>query len=150
MVSKTWKFAVVAIAVDDRLAEAPLDFLGLALEHRRLVGDADFAKVEVRIEAGRVAIAQNVSRNACLVAAVADVVADVVDVGEGEHDEVLAVAILTERAGGGGAGFLVVGLAVDDRGDAVLGVSAHPPPDLHDIAAGGVDHVTTALVRPCP
>ena len=39
----------------------------------------------------------------------------------------------------------MTGLAVNDRGDTILGVSSHAAPDLHDIAASGVDHLTATL-----
>ena len=44
----------------------------------------------------------------------------------------------------GGLGFLVLGLAVDDAGDAVLGILAHAFPNAHHVAAGGV-HELAAL-----
>ncbi len=39
----------------------------------------------------------------------------------------------------------MVGLAVDDRGDALAGISAHAPPDFHDVATGGVNHITSSF-----
>ncbi len=42
-------------------------------------------------------------------------------------------------AGTGGLGFFVPGLAVNDAGDAVVGVLADALPDAHHVAAGGVD-----------
>ena len=65
---------------------------------------------------------------------------------QAQHDQVISLARLAKRARGGGAGFLVVRLAVDDRGDPVLGVAAHPPPDFHHVAAGRVHHVAAALL----
>ena len=53
------------------------------------------------------------------VAAVQNVVADVIGFREGEDDEIMAVAV-GARLRGGGLGFLVPGLAVDDAGDASL------------------------------
>jgi hypothetical protein len=38
------------------------------------------------------------------------------------------------------------GLAVDDRGEAGLGVTAHALPHAHDVAAGGVDDHAAALL----
>jgi hypothetical protein len=40
--------------------------------------------------------------------------------------------------GSGGFGFLVLGLAVNDAGDAFLGVLPHPFPDAHHVAASGI------------
>ena len=103
-------------------------------------------QVKVRIEARRMAAGET-GEKLLLVSAVADVVANVVHIREREHHEVVAVAVFTKRARGGGEGLLVVGFAVDDRGDAVLGVAPHAAPDFHHVAAGRIDDVTTALVH---
>jgi hypothetical protein len=42
----------------------------------------------------------------------------------------------------------VVGLAVDDRSDPIVGVLAHPFPDTHDVAARGVDNLATPRLDP--
>lgn len=40
----------------------------------------------------------------------------------------------------------MAGLAVDDGGDAVFGVAADAAPDLHDVAAGGIDDVAAEFL----
>ena len=67
------------------------------------------------------------------------VMAEGVEGIEGEDDEVVAMGIFAEGAGGSGAGFLMGSLAMDDGSVAAFGVVAHAAPDAHDIAAGGVD-----------
>ena len=47
-------------------------------------------------------------------------------------------AAIGPRLRRGGLGFLVLGLAVNDAGDALLGILAHPFPDAHHVAARGV------------
>ena len=72
-----------------------------------------------------------------LVAAVQDVIADVIGFGQIIDDQIMARAV-GGGLGGGGLGFLVFGLAVDDAGDAFLGVLADPFPDAHHVPAGGI------------
>ena len=48
-----------------------------------------------------------------LVAAVPDVIADVIGIRQREHDQVMSLAV-TECARAGGFGFFVLGLAVND------------------------------------
>ena len=43
---------IVTITLDDGGLDPALDLLGLALEHGRLVGDADFSQMDVGVEAG--------------------------------------------------------------------------------------------------
>ena len=74
----------------------------------------------------------------------ADVVADVIDIGQSEYHEVIAHAIVAHGAGGGGAGFFMAGFAMNDGGVAGLGVLADALPDAHDIATGGVHHHAAA------
>ena len=78
-----------------------------------------------------------VSRNSCLLPPLQDVIADVIGLGECIDDEVMARAV-GAGLGGGGLGFLVLGLAVDDAGDPFLGVLADPFPDAHHVAASRV------------
>ena len=55
MVSKKRKFFAAsfrAIAIDDRLSDASLHFLGLAAQHRGLIGHADRLQMHIGIEAG--------------------------------------------------------------------------------------------------
>ena len=74
-----------------------------------------------------------------------DVIADVIRIGEREHDEIMTLAV-AERARAGRLGFFVLGFAVDDRSGGFARVFANPFPDAHDVAAGGVDDLAAALL----
>ena len=87
-----------AVAIEDGLLEAALDFLGFGLEHGGLIGDADATEMEVRVKALREATSE-AGQEGVAVAAVADVVADGFDIGEGEDDEVVAVFLVAKGAG---------------------------------------------------
>ena len=80
---------LAAVAVDHGLLEAALHFLGLALHHRGLVGHADGDEMLVGIEAGRIG-ALEFLEEFVLVAALADVIADVIGLREREDDEIMA------------------------------------------------------------
>ena len=133
-----------AVAIDDRLPNAALHFLGLAAQHRRLIGHADRLQMHIGIEAGRMRLAEFFEKR-LLVAAVPDVIANVIGLGEREHDEVMSFAV-TERARAGRLGFFVLGLAVNDRGGGFARVFAHAFPDAHDVAASGVDDLAAAIL----
>ena len=135
---------VAAVAADDGSADTALDLLGLGLQHGRLVRDADAGEVEVRIETLGHRLAPETFAEGSGIASLFEVFADVVDVGKGENDEAMAFPIFTRGARRGGAGFLVVGFAVDDGGDPFLGKPPHAFPDFHHITAGGVDDVAAA------
>ena len=119
-----------------------MHFLGLAAQHGGLIGDADRSQVNIGIKPGRVSALEFLQKS-LLVAAVPDVIANVVGVGQGQHHEVMAFAV-TERARTGGLGFFVLSFAVNDRGGRFAGVFANSLPDTHDVAAGGVDDLATA------
>ena len=53
---------------------------------------------------------------------------------------------LADGPAGGGLGFLVLGLAVDDGGDVGPGVLPHTFPDAHHVAARGIDDLAAALL----
>ena len=74
-----------------------------------------------------------------------DVIANVIGIGQREDHEVMALAV-AERARAGRLGFLVLGLAVNDRGGRFAGVFADAFPDAHDVAAGGVDDLAAAIL----
>ena len=84
------------ITIDDRLPYPSLHFLGLAAQHRRLIGHADRFQMHIGIEAGGVRTAEFVEK-LLLVAAVPDVIADVIGIGEGKHDQVMAFAVSQAR-----------------------------------------------------
>ena len=116
--------------------EAALDFFGFAAEHGGLVGDADGGEMEVGIEAFGVG-ALEAGEEFVSVAAVEDVVADVIDLFECKDNEVVAVGGGGLRAGG--HGFFVPGFSVNDAGNVVAGVLADSLPNAHYVAAGGVN-----------
>ena len=133
-----------SVAIDDGLANAPLHFLGLAAQHRGLVRHADRLQMQIGIEPGRMRVAEFFEER-LLVAAVADVIANVIGVRQREHDEIMSFAI-AERARAGRLGLLVLGLAVNDRGGRFAGVFAHAFPHAHDVAAGRVDDLAAAVL----
>jgi hypothetical protein len=99
---------LLAVAVHDGLLDAALQLLGLGLEHGGLVGHADALEVQVGIEALRVAVLPGKAEEEGVpVTLPADVVADEVHVIEREEHEVVAFAVLSHGAGGGGARLLV-------------------------------------------
>ena len=117
--------------------EAALDFFGFAAEHGGLVGDADGGKMEVGIKAFGVSALEAVEKFVS-VAAVEDVVANVINFFECEDDKVVAVG--GGGLGAGGHGFFMPGFSVNNAGDAVAGVLADSLPNAHHIAAGSVDN----------
>ena len=146
MVSKKRKFLRPvrrAVAIDDRLSNAALHFLRLAAQHRGLVGHAD-AFADAGRDRNPANALRGIFQERLLVAAVPDVIADIIGVGEREHDEIMTLAV-AERARAGGLGFLVLGLAVDDGSGGFARVFAHAFPDTHDVAAGGVDDLAAAF-----
>ena len=80
-----------------------------------------------------------------LVAAVPDVIANVIGVGQRQDDEIMSLAI-AERARAGRLRFFVLGFAVNDRSGGFARVFAHPFPNTHDVAASGVDDLAAALL----
>ena len=80
---------VGAEALDHGVLDAALHFLGFAAEHGGLVGDADGLQVDVRIEAGGISAFESLQKF-LFVAAVEDVVADVIGLGQGIDDQIMA------------------------------------------------------------
>ena len=93
-----------------------LHFLGFAAEHGGLVGHADGLQMHIGIESFRIG-AFELFQKLRFVAAVDDVIADVIGFREREHDQIMAAAV-GGRLRTGGLGFFVPGLAVNDAGDA--------------------------------
>ncbi len=100
--------------------------------------------MNIRVEAEGISALEFLEES-LLVAAVADVIANVIGIGQRKDDEVMPVPV-AERARAGRLGFLVLGLAVDDRGGRFAGVFAHPFPDAHDVATSGVDDLAAAIL----
>ena len=84
-----------------------------------------------------------------LVSAALDVVANVICLREVEHDEIVACTV-GRGLRGRGLGFLVLGLAVNDAGDALLRVLADALPHAHHVAAGGVHEQAALLLQLAP
>jgi len=70
-----------------------------------------------------------------------DVVADHLGFGQAENHQI------GSGEGTGGQGFLVLHLAVDDRGEGMFLVLLHRVPHLRHPGTGGVDDVTAPLVE---
>ena len=113
-----------------------MHFLGFAAQHRGLIRDADGLQMNVRIEPLRIG-AFEFLQELGFVAAVQDVIADVIGFRQSEDDEVMSAAI-GPGLRAGGFGFLVPGFAVNDAGDGILGILAHAFPNAHHVAAGRV------------
>ena len=55
-------------------------------------------------------------------------------------------APVAKRARARSLGLLVFGFAVDDRGGRFACVFTNPLPNAHDVAAGGIDNLATAVL----
>ena len=75
----------------------------------------------------------------------ADVIANVISVRQREDHEIMSCAG-TERARAGRLGFLVLRLAVNNRGRRFAGIFADALPDAHHVAAGRVDDLAPAVL----
>ena len=80
-----------------------------------------------------------------LVTAIPDVIADVISIGQREHDHVMTLTV-TECARTGGLGFFVFGLAMNDRSHTLARIFAHSLPNAHDVAASSVDDLATVIL----
>lgn len=87
-----------------------MNLLGLRFQHRGLIRHADACEMQIRIKADGACGLREALQQSLLVATVADVVADVVHIGEREDDEIVSHAVVAHRAAGGGAGLLMRGL----------------------------------------
>src|SRR4051794_8151403 len=81
-----------------------------------------------------------------LIAAVADVIADVIGVLESQDNEIMSLAV-AEGARAGGLGFFVRSLAMDDRRRRFARIFPDAFPNTHHVAAGRVDDLTTAILN---
>src|SRR5690606_14467013 len=90
--------------------QPPLHFLGLASEHRGLVRDTDRLEMNIRIEPGGVS-AFELLQELLLVAAIHDVIADVVGLRQRKYDEIMPACGGGLRTGR--LGFFVPRLAVN-------------------------------------
>src|SRR5581483_7979154 len=79
-----------------------------------------------------------------LVATVPDIIANVIGVLEGEHDNIMSASI-AERARTGRLGFLVLGFAVNNGSRRLAGVFANSLPDAHHVSASGINDLAAAI-----
>ncbi len=115
-------FEILApVTVRHGLLKTMLHFFRFIFHHRRLVGHADGNKMLVGIEAGRIS-ALEFLQEFLLVAAVADVFADVISLVQREDDEIMRAAAFADRLRNGRLGLFMPGLAVDDREVALIAV----------------------------
>jgi hypothetical protein len=107
-----------------------------------IASEADPLQVNVRVEAVRTRLPKTGEEDA-RTAAAADVVADDLGLRAVANDQVPAAGVL-QGLGRRGPGLLVVHLAVDDGGVALLGISLHVLPDVQHGSARRVHHRAAA------
>src|SRR6266566_1544387 len=100
--------------------------------------------MDIGIETGRVSAAKFVKKR-LLIAAMPNVIADVIGIGQREHDEVMSFAI-AERARAGRLGLLVFSFAMNNRRGRFTGVFAHALPHAHHVAASGIDNLAATFL----
>src|ERR1700694_3891042 len=100
--------------------------------------------MDVRIEAGRISAAKLIQKG-LLIAAVPDVITNVIGVGQSEHNEVMPFAV-AESARAGRLCLFMFRLAVNDRGGGFARVFADTFPNAHHVAAGGIQDLAAALL----
>src|SRR5207248_1338735 len=132
------------VALENHLTHSSLHFFGFATQHRGLIGHADGFQMHIGIKAGGVRTAELIEK-LLLVTAIPDVIADVISIGQREHDDVMPLAV-TKCARTGGFGFFVFGLAVNDRSHTLARIFTHPLPNAHDVAARGIDDLATVIL----
>ena len=138
-------------ALQHRALEQAADLLGFALEHGGLVGHPEAGEVPFGVEAGGTGLGEagheGLPSSGPLggigsgETAGQDVIAHHLGLGQIQHHQIGA------RKRAGGEGFLVLHLAVDDRGEGLLLVLLHGVPHLRHPGAGGVDDVTAPLAQ---
>src|SRR5205085_11949835 len=102
----------LSVFLDHGSAKAMLHFLGLASEHRGLIGHADRLQMNIRIEALRIS-AFKLFQEFGFIAALDDVITDVVRLSQGKHNQVMSTAASASLRAGR-LGFLVPRFAVND------------------------------------
>ena len=85
-----------------------------------------------------------ITEETLLVSPFANVLAHKVRLREIENHQIVAFAVTTECAGSRGHGFLMSRLPMDDAGNLLGSVLAHPLPNTHDISTRGVDNLTSS------
>src|SRR5207253_1007138 len=133
-----------AVTIDNCLTHAPLHFLGLAPQHRGLIRDADRLEMHVRIESRRICAAEFFEKR-LLVAAVTNVITNVIGVGQSEHDQIMTFAV-PKRARTGRLRFFVLGFPVNDGGGRFAGVFANAFPNAHHVATSRVHDLAAAFL----
>src|SRR4029450_181128 len=105
---------------------------------------ADGLQMHVGIEPGRMRAFELVEERV-LVAAVPDVIANVIGVFERQNDDIMSASI-TKRARAGCLGFFVFGFAVNDGSGRLARVFTHPFPNAHYVSARGIDNLAAAIL----
>src|SRR5690242_13882098 len=79
-----------------------------------------------------------------LIAAAADVVANVIGIGKRQDHQIMAASV-AEGTRAGGLGLFVLGFAMNDGSDRFAGIFPHAFPDAHHVAASGIDDLAAAI-----
>src|SRR6185437_15615139 len=105
-------------------------------QHRGLIGDAHAHEIPVRVEAGGHRARKLVDQR-LVVAPPFDVIAEQAGLAHVTDHDVAPTRILGHLARGG-LGLFVIGLAMNQRGEAVLGIRLDPLPDVEHRSAGRI------------
>src|SRR5262245_46815516 len=81
-----------SVSINHRLANSALHFLGLATQHRCLVSNAHSLEMHVRVETWRMLAIESFPER-LFVAAVPDVIANVIGICESQDDHVMSAAV---------------------------------------------------------
>ena len=100
--------------------------------------------MHIRVEAGRMC-AVKFFQESLLVAAVPDVFANVIGVGERQDDQIMSLAV-AERTRTGCLGLFVFGFAVNNGSSRFARVFTDALPDAHHIAASGIDNLAATVL----
>ena len=133
-----------SVPVNNGALNPSLYFLCFPPQHGGLICDAHSSQMHVGIESDRMRTLE-LFEECLLVAAVADVFANVVGIRQGQHDEVVALPV-TDRARTGCFRLLVFGFAVNDGSSRFARVFADPLPHAHHVAARGIDNLAAAVL----
>src|SRR4029077_12022788 len=132
------------VSIDNRPSNAPLHFFRFAAEHGGLICDANGLQMHVGIEPRWIGPLELLEER-LFVAAVPDVIANVIGVGECKNDQVMP-ATITERTRAGGLCFFVFSLSVNDGRGRFARVFANPLPDAHHVSTRSIDNLAAAVL----
>src|SRR5207244_13404715 len=111
--------------------------------HSSLICDANWSEMYVQLEPRQIPAAKFFEKR-LLIAAVPNVITNVIGVREREHDQIVSLSV-AERARARRLGLLVLGFTVNDRRDRFARVFADAFPNAHHVAANGVEHLAAAF-----